>query len=64
MSTNPHASPFLPFAALFSHLWQLKFEGMSENTDDQASSSKVASANTEPPKKFPKGVVLGKDGKP
>jgi hypothetical protein len=37
---------------------------MLESTDNQVSRSKAASINTEPPKKFPKGVVLGKDGKP
>ena len=37
---------------------------MSDSGGNQASSSKAPSASTEPPKKFPKGVVLGKDGKP
>ena len=37
---------------------------MLGSTGDQASSSKAAFACTELPKKFPKGVVLGKDGKP
>jgi len=37
---------------------------MSDSDGYQASSSKAPSASTELPKKFPKGVVLGKDGKP
>ena len=37
---------------------------MSDSGGNQASSSKAPSASTELPKKFPKGVVLGKDGRP
>lgn len=29
-----------------------------------ADSTAAGAATTEPPKKFPKGIVLGKDGKP
>lgn len=30
----------------------------------QATDTTTTNATTEPPKKFPKGIVLGKDGKP
>lgn len=30
----------------------------------QATDTTTTNAATEPPKKFPKGIVLGKDGKP
>jgi FAD-linked sulfhydryl oxidase len=37
----------------------------ADSTEPQpAAESAAAGASTEPPKKFPKGVVLGKDGKP
>lgn len=52
------------FDALFPFLIKSKATAMSESTNDQASSSKAASSSSELPKKFPKGVVLGKDGKP
>lgn len=31
---------------------------------EQATDTTTTNAATEPPKKFPKGIVLGKDGKP
>jgi FAD-linked sulfhydryl oxidase len=31
---------------------------------DSTAAGAAGAATTEPPKKFPKGVVLGKDGKP
>ena len=59
-----HHTSFSSSSDLDSILIQVKWRAMSESTDDQASSSRAASSTTEPPKKFPKGVVLGKDGKP
>ena len=37
---------------------------MSGRENDQASSSKAAWTSKDAPKRLPKGVVLGKDGKP